>query len=574
MYNYNNNYLWSYIFFNYLSKLGVKYAVVSPGSRNTPINCALEDISNIEKTVILDERQAGYFALGLAKSTNSPVLISTTSGTAVANLYPAIIEAYKSRIPLIICSADRSYEELFTESNQTINQNNLFANHINWFYQFPLPDLSSVGINTLKQIAENTLLQCFYKRKGPVHLNLPFRKPLEPSSYNIFFDSNLLNELLNINKQSLLIDTSNSINIGIISEFLIKSLNGIIVINPNVYTDDFINEINITSEYLNFPIFADASSSMRFYNLKNVINNYEAILRNDDFLTKNSPDIVFIFGRNNTSIKLNDFLNKYTKNIIIIDEELSYNTNSHVHKLFIKANPLEFNKAINLYLSNFNLQKNNTFLVKYIEENSRIENKKTFFLNQSENNEINFILKLFENIPDESNIFIGNSLPIRIINIFTDKNDKKHKIYVNRGASGIDGLIATALGISKNQKNNYLIIGDLSFNYDLTALRIALENKINLNIIILDNKGGGIFNLLPISKEEKYFDKYFKTPINTNYDFVAQLFDSNIYYPTTTEEFVFLLKNNYEKLINLYIISSDSEKLALTLENYYRFVNQ
>jgi len=213
MYNYNNNYLWSYIFFNYLSKLGVKYAVVSPGSRNTPINCALEDISNIEKTVILDERQAGYFALGLAKSTNSPVLISTTSGTAVANLYPAIIEAYKSRIPLIICSADRSYEELFTESNQTINQNNLFANHINWFYQFPLPDLSSVGINTLKQIAENTLLQCFYKRKGPVHLNLPFRKPLEPSSYNIFFDSNLLNELLNILKLEESVNKDNFKNI-------------------------------------------------------------------------------------------------------------------------------------------------------------------------------------------------------------------------------------------------------------------------------------------------------------------------------------------------------------------------
>lgn len=570
MHNFNNNYLWSFVFFSILNKLGVKDAVVSPGSRNTPINCALEDIETINKTVILDERQAGYFALGLAKATQLPVVISTTSGTAVANLYPAIIEAYKSNVPLIICTADRSYEDLFTDANQTINQNNIFANHINWFFQLPIPDISDIGLNTLKQIAENAIIKAFYHKKGPVHLNFPFRKPLEPHSINTSFDTKKLTKIINSTNCNFIYNFTTSLNIDFVTEFLLKKVNGVFILNPGLYSSEFFTEFNTLSNNLKFPILADTASSIRFYNFSNVIDNYEVILRNHNFLSNHPADIAIIFGKNNTSIKLNEFLNNYVKNLIIVDEHINYTTNSNKNKHFVKSDPSEFCKALNLYLTNFNIPRDCCFLDDFIQENSRIENLKINYLAKYQDFEASYINTIFNILPEKSNIFIGNSLPIRLANIFTSSNNKQHKIYTNRGASGIDGLIATALGIFKNLKNNFLLIGDLSFFYDLTALKIAVDYNIKFNIIVFDNGGGGIFNLLPIAKEQKYFTKYFKTPIYINYSLIAEMFNLKISFIENLEKLSKELENSHQ----IFIIKSSPEITTQYLNNYWELTTK
>jgi len=572
--NFNNNYLWSYIFFSHLSSLGVKYACISPGSRNTPINCALEDINNIKKFVILDERQSAYFALGLAKATKSPVIISTTSGTAVANLYPAIIEAYKSNIPLIVCTADRSFDDLFTDANQTINQNNIFSNHINWFFNFPLPDFSDISLNSLEQIAEKTLLKSFCDKKAPVHLNFPFRKPLEPTSYNTYFDPIKLQNLLDNKKNSFFYKSNTSLNLELITEFLIKKLTGVIILNPDNYDEVFLNELFTTSDYLNYPIFADSASSARFYGNNNVINNYEALIRNNYFTKNFQFDIAIIFGRNNTSIKLKEFLDKNVKHTIIIDENLSYNTNSINKRIFIKSSSYDFCKALNLYFSNFSFKTNNNNLNEIIQLNQKIEDLKKEFLTTNNNFDASYIYQLLETIPDNSNIILGNSLPIRLTNIFAANNNKQFKVFSNRGASGIDGIISTALGISTQNNYNYLLIGDLSFYYDLTALYLANEYEIKLNVIIFDNNGGGIFNLLPISKEQKYFKKYFQVPLEINYNAIANLFNASLFFPESVNNFIELLNIETESFINLFIIQSNSQITNELLNKYYLLASE
>ena len=179
----NRNNLWTRIFIDQLAALGVKHACISPGLRSTPLTYILSKNRKIKSFIHFDERSSAFFALGLAKATGKPVLVVTTSGTAVAELYPAIIEAYQQRTPLIICTADRPPELVGTGANQTINQHNIFRNHIRWFRDLGLPSISDTGFYHLQKIAIKAFRISSSEDKGPVHLNFPFKKPLEPFSY-------------------------------------------------------------------------------------------------------------------------------------------------------------------------------------------------------------------------------------------------------------------------------------------------------------------------------------------------------------------------------------------------------
>jgi 2-succinyl-5-enolpyruvyl-6-hydroxy-3-cyclohexene-1-carboxylate synthase len=179
----NRNNFWARIFIDQLAALGVKYACISPGSRSTPLTFTLSKNRKIKSFINNDERSSAFFALGLAKESGMPVIIVTTSGTAVAELYPAIIEAFQQRVPLIVCTADRPSELIGTGANQTINQHNIFKNHIRWFRDLGLPSMSETGFRHLQRIAIKSFQISLTEDRGPVHLNFPFRKPLEPFSF-------------------------------------------------------------------------------------------------------------------------------------------------------------------------------------------------------------------------------------------------------------------------------------------------------------------------------------------------------------------------------------------------------
>ncbi|HUX59756.1 MAG TPA: 2-succinyl-5-enolpyruvyl-6-hydroxy-3-cyclohexene-1-carboxylic-acid synthase, partial [Ignavibacteriaceae bacterium] len=234
----NRNILWSETFVRELVSCGVKYASLSPGSRNTPLTLAFAQNKKIKSFVHVDERSSGFFALGIAKATNSPVAIVCTSGTATAELYPAIIEAYQQRIPLIVCTADRPPELRGRGANQTINQNNLYKNHIRWFYDAGLPEMTIERISKLKEETNKAFHKCLFSAKGPVHINFPFKKPFEPKTFTNEIDEDTLRFAENTAKNNLyaLPESESTISrkswINDISKLVSARTQGIIIVGP------------------------------------------------------------------------------------------------------------------------------------------------------------------------------------------------------------------------------------------------------------------------------------------------------------------------------------------------------
>ena len=297
----NRNGFWANIFFDQLAECGVKYACISPGSRSTPLTYALSQNKKIKSYVIIDERTSGFFALGLANITNSPVLIITTSGTAAAELYPAIIEAYQNRVPLIICTADRPAYLRNSGANQTINQNHLYNNHVRFFYDTALPTIELKKIKQLKTTAKNIFDICSVKDIGPVHINFPFEKPLEPNSFTDEIEEKILLESLadDYNHQQTKIEANeNQKHVKLISNLLKKRVVGLITVGPGNFSNSFYDSLEIFSVKFSLPVFADASSSFRFKSnaLSNLISNYDALLRSESFIKMFKPKFVLHFG--------------------------------------------------------------------------------------------------------------------------------------------------------------------------------------------------------------------------------------------------------------------------------------
>lgn len=526
----NRNYFWANTFLDQLAEYGVKYACVSPGSRSTPLTYALSQNKKIKTYVIIDERSSGFFALGIAKQTNTPVIVVTTSGTATAELYPSIIEAYQNRVPLIICTADRPAYLRNSGANQTINQDNLYKNHIRFFYDTGLPKLESNHIQVLKTNAINAYNISLKNNRGPVHINFPFEKPLEPNSFTDVIDEKIItNSLPQVASISLY---KNEIGLSkkdfnIISSSLKKEKFALITVGPGIFSDQFLAELEIFSTKFSTPIFADSSSGLGFklQKLQNLISNFDALIRYDSLNTFFSPKINFHFGRTVTSSKLEEFLVSAGTKRFVINPFGDMFDSSRKSKV-IKINETDFLKTfrkIDLTPDDNSL----TMLSRLKEIDENIERiKSSIILNSETLNEPLILTEVLNSIPPNSNLMIGNSVPIRDLDFFSSSIRKDINVFQNRGASGIDGITSTAIGIAANSKYpTYLVTGDLSFYYDINSLLIAKQFSIPLIIILINNNGGAIFKFLPIAEHKDIFKKYFLTPTNLSFKKITEAFD-------------------------------------------------
>jgi len=526
----NRNYFWANIFLDQLAECGVKYACISPGSRSTPLTYALSQNKKIKSYVIIDERTSGFFALGIAKQTNTPVVVVTTSGTAAAELYPAIIEAYQNRVPLIICTADRPAYLRNSGANQTINQDHLYNNHARFFYDTRLPQINLKKIKQLKAAAKNAFDICANKNVGPVHINIPFEKPLEPNSFTDEIEEKILLESLpdelntNHKKQSKSVEHK---DIKIIGDLLRKNKTGLITIGPGNFSDSFYSSLENFSIKFLLPIFADASSGLRFKSLplSSLITNYDSLIRSNVFPKVFAPKFVLHFGRALTSPKLEDYFSAVNPERFTINKFGDSHNTSRKFKVIKTSEELFLEnliKAVNASQINFSpLLKNLKFL------NSEIDKIKPEIFSIAKNiNETGVLLNVIDSIPPNSNLMIGNSISIRDLDFFSSAVNKNINVFQNRGASGIDGITSTALGICAQSKNpTYLVIGDLSFYYDINSLLIAKQYSFPLITILINNNGGAIFRFLPIAEYKNVFDKYFLTPTNLSFKKFCDAFE-------------------------------------------------
>jgi 2-succinyl-5-enolpyruvyl-6-hydroxy-3-cyclohexene-1-carboxylate synthase len=513
----NVNQLWAYILTETLKRLGLNCVVICPGSRSTPLVVAfVQQIPGIEAISILDERSAAFFALGRAKATGVPVALVCTSGTAGANFYPAIIEAQESRVPLLVLTSDRPQELRNCHSGQTIDQVKLYSNYPNWQAELaiPSPDLKMLGY--LRQTVIHAWERCQIPTQGPVHLNIPFRDPLAP----IPDGTDLRNLQSNLHPETFFAGVGKT-NLIPHSPFPIpqqwlQSERGIIIagVAQPQKAEKYCQAIAHLSQTLNWPVLAEGLSPLRNYASLNpyLISTYDIILRNQKLAQELTPEIVIQIGEMPTSKELRHWLSTTQPQYWIIDS--SYQDLDPLHgkttHLRISVENIYDRGAVNSHTGIY-LQK-----WCYLEIQLR-KNIDEIFANIDEIIESKISWLISQNLPPVTPLFISNSMPVRDVEYFWKPNNLGVQPYFNRGANGIDGILSTALGIAHHQQSTVLLTGDLALLHDTNGFLIKNKFLGHLTIVLINNNGGGIFEMLPIAKFDPPFEEFFATPQNIDF---------------------------------------------------------
>lgn len=527
----NLNTLWCSLIAETFVQLGLTTAIVCPGSRSTPLTMAFAQHSHLETIPILDERSASFFALGIAKRTGIPIVLICTSGTAGANFYPAIIEAKYSHVPLIILTADRPPQLRNCHAGQTIDQVKLYGSYPNWQAELALPSADQEMLFYLRQNIIQAWERSLFPYAGVTHLNLPFAEPLVPLENN---NLKLLNSVLleqklskNITRnlplyQRDIIEITNFLNLWQ------NSQKGIIIagVDHSYQPEKYCQAIASLSKFLQFPVLAEALSPIRNYANYNdyLISTYDLILRDSKLSQKLLPNIVIQIGELPTSKVLRNWLKSLKPQTYIIK-------NSADNLDAIHSNSLHFRISIEEVMANLKLRENSSnsnsfYLEKWLnleqqkvkKINLKMQAKETFFEGK--------VAWLLANLlPVNTAIFIANSMSVRYCEYFWQKNHRKIQPYFSRGANGIDGTLSTALGIAHNQENSVLLTGDLALLHDINGFLSRKYFCGHLTIILINNNGGGIFEMLPISEFEPPFEEFFATPQDLDFANICRTYD-------------------------------------------------
>lgn len=566
----NHNVLWAELLVTALETYGIKYACISPGSRNTPLVVAFQKSKKIKSFVHIDERSSGFFALGLVYQTKSPVVLITTSGTAVTELYPSVVEAYYKHAPLLLLTADRPQALHNTGANQTINQVNIFKNHVRGYYEAGMPKINKPSLFGFSKKIANAVADSIAK-KGPIQFNFPFAEPFEPSVGTEEASKGFVESMhKEFSKNILHVYYKNKRNNDI--QFLVDTLETsskiMIILGNSKFKEKIATELLTLSKTLKAPIFADGFSNFRFLTKDNphIITSYSTFLKSRKLRNAIKPKLILQFGDTPISKSLLEFFKESEANKILVHRFGETKDPSRTAKKVVSGKTEWVCRVLNGALSIKPDKEQEDFLDSVIKiDKSAGEIKELFLEATSFPFEGKIINDVLSELPDESNVMISNSLPARDFDCFAEY-DKRIKIFNNRGVSGIDGIISTAAGVAaQSDKPSALIIGDLAFYHDISGLLALKKHKIPLIIILLNNDGGAIFETLPIAEEEDVnFEEYFKTPINIDYKSIVKGFSGNYKLVGTQvafkKEFKAAQKREAFSVIEIKIDSKNSQK--------------
>ncbi|EDM44067.1 2-succinyl-6-hydroxy-2,4-cyclohexadiene-1-carboxylic acid synthase/2-oxoglutarate decarboxylase [unidentified eubacterium SCB49] len=469
--------------------------VISPGSRNAPLTIGFTEDSRFNNYSIVDERCAAFFALGMAQQTKKPVALVCTSGSALLNYYPAIAEAFYSDIPLVVISADRPEKLLEIGDGQTINQKNVYENHILYSANCIEGKTHQQHNETVINIALNTAIEL----SGPVHINLPFSEPL----YDLVDD-------LQVRPQHVPARKVTTINESVTAEILkLKTLwdtsEKILILmgvqSPDVISETMLQKITADKSVV---IMTETTSNLHSDDTISAIDQLIAPFSETDFKAL-QPDLLITLGGMIVSKKVKAFLRNYSpKNHFHIDSKKAYDSYFSLTG-HIKTTP----KYVFEQLLAQPLNKVSNYRKTIFEIKERRVLKHNEYKTKTPYSDFKVYQSIFDVLPNDYQLQLSNSTAIRYAQFF--KLDKSIAVFCNRGTSGIDGSMSTAIGAANQADRPVLFItGDLSFFYDSNAL---WNNYIpeNFKIIVVNNSGGGIFRVLPKAKTMTHFETFFET---------------------------------------------------------------
>lgn len=494
-----------------LAAHGLQHACISPGSRSTPLALAIARHPAIRHWVHHDERSAGFFALGAAKTTARPVAVVTTSGTAAAELYPAVIEASFGRVPLLLLTADRPPALRGTGANQTIDQVELYGRNVKWFHDAPLATVTDGGAT--RAMAARAWGEAVTDPSGPVHINFPFDEPLMPGPGSP--------APAKTDPPTTWTAPSHAPDEGSLRALadLVEGTRGVLIAGPDA-TRALPAAVTDLARATGFPVLADPLSGVRVgsHDLSQVVGHYDALAQ-AGYLDANAPETAIRFGAVPTSKALNMWLAAHPETAYAVVEVTGLPDPGGTARAVVASSPArvagELAKLVTAPAPDW-------WLPRWLAADARAA--AALHAAPAAFDELQAVATIVGSVPQPAIVWVASSMPIRQVDLMLSTSSRSVRLLANRGASGIDGFISSGIGSAVSGDDpTYLVAGDLSALHDLTALGWAGRHHTDLTIIVINNDGGGIFHLLPQASLPE-FEELFATPHGLDFAAAAQLF--------------------------------------------------
>ena len=482
-------------------RAGVAHAVVSPGSRSAPLALALASERRLQLHVRLDERSAGFVALGIGKATGVPAVVLTTSGTAAVELHPAVVEASYARVPLVVCTADRPPELHGVGAPQSIDQAHLYGRAVRWFFEPGPPD--ALPASTWRSMASRSVAEALGPPPGPVHLNLAFREPLVADAGPLP-PGRPGGEPWH-RRRSISGEPSGSLD-DLVD--VVAGRRGLVVAGAGAGDPDAVHEL---AGSLRWPVLADPSSGARLPRPATVAA-FDALLRHRPFADGHRPEVVVRIGAPPASRVLSEWLAASEADEVLVDPDRAWLDPARLASIAVVADPTPWCRALAAAASA-------PAAATWLQAWSHAEGVAQLAIDavlgrQPRLTEPEAARALSAGLPPGATLVVSSSMPVRDLEWYAAPRDGL-QVLANRGANGIDGVVATAAGVAiATAGPTGLLVGDLAFLYDVNGLLGLADVALDLTIVVVDNAGGGIFSFLPQSElvAPERFELLFATP--------------------------------------------------------------
>jgi len=502
-----------------LVRCGMEHACTSPGSRNTPLVLSMARETRLQSWSHVDERAAGFFALGAAKASGRPVAVTCTSGTAAANLFPAVIEAREAGVPLIVLTADRPPELRDIGAGQTIDQIKLYGDAVKWFFELGVPTASAEDLRWVRALACRAYWTAVGGRPGPVHINVPLREPLvlsEPLPADEPGGGGRPHGQPWLRQQEGASPVTDAPGSGRHEFSRTVFIAGGLGLDPALGA-----RLAAFAVRARVPLLADPLSGAR--SGAAAIAHFDLILRDPDTTARLRPDSVCQIGELPTSKPLRRWLESLdqARYVHYAADERWHDPVSRVSQRIVGSLADLLDRAERDEVA----PDDSDWLDQWAAADRLVAHAITEPLLPAGLSEPAVITALAQFLPSTATLFVGASMPIRDVEEFFPALNHPPRVLANRGANGIDGTVSSAFGAAAAVEGEVvLVLGDVTLAHDLGGLLAARRTGVKLTIVLLNNDGGGIFNFLAVANEGEVFDRHVATPTGLNFALAAELY--------------------------------------------------
>ena len=512
-----------------LARAGIQHACVAPGSRSAPLALALWDEPAIRVWSHVDERSAGFFALGIAQQTGMPAAVVTTSGTAGANVHPAVAEADEARIPLIVLTADRPPELRARGAGQTIDQLKLYGDAARWFCDLGVAQADDAGLLHYRSTAVRAVAEARGRPPGPVHLNVPLTEPLapDPDEHSVLATNRLAREgraprpLTEVSMGRL---EPSSEAVDAFAEMVTDCARGVILAGRNPRGEEVAEPAVALARACGYPILAEPTSQLRCgaHDLEHVVASYDLLFR--ALPAALAPELVIRVGDMVTSKAVRTWLQATSARQVVIDPDGAWNEPTTTAELVARVDPAPFFAS---FADELALRRDSAWLRLWTVAAEAAELQVDSFFTQlgDELFEPRVHRDLSALLPEGSTVYVASSMPIRDLETFLPKTPRALRFLANRGANGIDGLVSSGLGAAATTDGRaFVVTGDVGLYHDMNGLLATRRLGVDATVIVMNNGGGGIFDFLPIARYPDGYEELFGTPTGLDLEKVADLY--------------------------------------------------